>query len=72
MKDLHQQTNMHNAKEMSTPMATFEKLQDYDGNPSTDHTSYRYTIRSMKYLSLTRSNIYQQSTNYHNLRINPL
>ncbi|KAL5701730.1 hypothetical protein ACHQM5_027039 [Ranunculus cassubicifolius] len=50
-------THMDQAKPVSTPMATKDKLCMQDGSKSTDATEYRSVIGALQYLSLTRPGI---------------
>ena len=55
--DLLKKTNMHDAKEVSSPLVPSLKLTFHDGTPSIDATLYRQVLGSMQYLSLTRPDI---------------
>ena len=48
---------MLEAKPISSPMAQSKSLFAFEGDPLTDVTLYRSTIRFLQYLSLTRPNI---------------
>jgi histone deacetylase 1/2 len=50
---------MHQAKAVSTPMASTEKLSRYEGDPLTaaDITRYRSVVGALQYLTLTRPDI---------------
>ena len=55
--DLLHKTNMHEAKEISTPLSSSETLKLDDGSPNHDPTEYRQALGSLQYLSLTRPDI---------------
>jgi hypothetical protein len=55
--DLLRKTNMHEAKPISSPMASSTSLSQFQGTPLSDPSSYRSTVGSLQYLSLTRPDI---------------
>ena len=55
--DLLKKTNMHDVKEVSSPLVPSLKLTFHDSTPSTGATLYRQVLGSMQYLSLTRPDI---------------
>jgi histone deacetylase 1/2 len=59
ISDLLTRTNMLQAKGVSTPMATAEKLSRSDGTvlSSADATKYRSVVGALQYLTLTRLDI---------------
>jgi hypothetical protein len=57
ISDLLRKTNMHEAKPISSPMASSTSLSQFQGTPLSDPSSYRSTIGSLQYLSLTRPDI---------------
>ena len=57
ISDLLRKTNMHEAKPISSPMASSTSLSQYQGTPLLDPSSYRSTVGSLQYLSLTRLDI---------------
>jgi hypothetical protein len=60
ISDLLTRTNMLQAKGVSTPMATTEKLSRIDGTvlSSEDATKYRSVVGALQYLTLTRPDIF--------------
>jgi hypothetical protein len=57
ISDLLRKTNMHEAKPISSPMASSTSLSKFQGTPLSDPSSYRSTVGSLQYLSLTRPDI---------------
>ena len=57
ISDLLRKTNMDEAKAISSPMASSMSLSQYQGTPLSDPSSYRSTVGSLQYLSLTRPDI---------------
>jgi hypothetical protein len=57
ISDLLRKTNMHEAKPISSPMASSTSLSQFQGTPLSDPSSYRSTVGSLQYLSLTRPDI---------------
>jgi hypothetical protein len=55
--DLLTKTNMLLAKPISTPLSASTTLSRFEGSTITDPTSYRSTVGSLQYLSLTRPDI---------------
>jgi histone deacetylase 1/2 len=57
--DLLRRVNMHNCKDIATPMASSEKLSKSAGSPLSDDMAftYRSTIGALQYLCLTRPDI---------------
>jgi len=55
--DLLTKTNMLLAKPISTPLSASTTLSRFEGSTVTDPTSYRSTVGSLQYLSLTRPDI---------------
>lgn len=55
--DLLAKTNMQDAKHVSTPMATHQKLILSIGTPLANPTDYRQVVGSLQYLSFTRPDI---------------
>ena len=55
--DLLKKTNMHDAKEVSSPLVPSLKLTFHYGTPSIDATLYKQVLGLMQYLSLTRPDI---------------
>jgi hypothetical protein len=52
--DLLKKTNMHEAKPITSPMASSSALSVFTGKPMEDLSLYRSTVESLQYLSLTR------------------
>jgi histone deacetylase 1/2 len=59
ISDLLTRTNMLQAKGVSTPMVTTEKLSRFDGEllSPADATRYRSVVGALQYLTLTRPDI---------------
>lgn len=57
IQDLLQKTNMLDAKEVTTPMATFPKLTLLSGTALDDPREYRMVLGSLQYLAFTRPDI---------------
>uniref|UniRef100_A0A2N9F1U5 Reverse transcriptase Ty1/copia-type domain-containing protein n=1 Tax=Fagus sylvatica TaxID=28930 RepID=A0A2N9F1U5_FAGSY len=55
--DLLHKTNLHEAKPVSSPMASSTVLSQYTGSSLSDPSSYRSVVGSLQYLSLTRPDI---------------
>jgi len=55
--DLLKKTNMHEAKPISSPMASSSSLSAFSGDPMEDPTLYRNTVGSLQYLSFTRPDL---------------
>uniref|UniRef100_A0A2N9ELD8 Reverse transcriptase Ty1/copia-type domain-containing protein n=1 Tax=Fagus sylvatica TaxID=28930 RepID=A0A2N9ELD8_FAGSY len=55
--DLLRKTNMHEAKPVSSPMASSIVLSQHTGTSLSDPSSYRSVVGSLQYLSLTRPDI---------------
>jgi histone deacetylase 1/2 len=57
--DLLRRVNMHNCKDIATPMASSEKLSKSAGSPLSDDMAftYRSTVGALQYLCLTRPDI---------------
>jgi hypothetical protein len=55
--DLLRKTNLHEAKPVSSPMASSTVLSQYTGSSLSDPSSYRSVVGSLQYLSLTRPDI---------------
>ncbi|KAF5460295.1 hypothetical protein F2P56_020175 [Juglans regia] len=55
--NLLQRTNMINAKPISSPMSSTQKLSLLSGAPHSDPTHYRSVVGALQYLSLTRPDI---------------
>lgn len=55
--DLLKKTKMHEAKPISSPMASSSSLSAFSGDPMEDPTLYRSTVGSLQYLSLTRPDL---------------
>lgn len=55
--DLLRKCNMHDAKPVTTPMATSPKLSINSGAPLSDAKDYRATVGSLQYLAFTRPDI---------------
>ena len=57
IRDLLTKTNMHGAKDVTTPLSTSTVLKLIDGTSSADSTEFRSVIGALQYLSLTRPDI---------------
>ena len=57
IRGLLTKTNMHGAKDVTTPLSTSTVLKLIDGTSSTDSTEFRSVIGALQYLSLTRPDI---------------
>jgi hypothetical protein len=55
--DLLKKTNMHEAKPITSPMASSSALSAFTGDPMEDPSLYRSTVGSLQYLSLTRPDL---------------
>jgi len=55
--DLLKKTNMHEAKPITSPMASSSTLSAFTGAPMDDPSLYRSTVGSLQYLSLTRPDL---------------
>lgn len=55
--DLVRNTNMLEVKPISFPMAQSTSLSAFEGDPLSDVTLYRSTVRALQYLSITRPDI---------------
>jgi hypothetical protein len=55
--DLLKKTNMHEAKPITSPMASSSVLSAFSGDPMEDPSLYRSTVGSLQYLSLTRPDL---------------
>jgi len=55
--NLLQCTNMMDAKPVSSPMSSSQKLSLVSGAPYSDPSNYRSVVRALQYLSLTRPDI---------------
>uniref|UniRef100_A0A2N9GEP2 Reverse transcriptase Ty1/copia-type domain-containing protein n=1 Tax=Fagus sylvatica TaxID=28930 RepID=A0A2N9GEP2_FAGSY len=55
--NLLRKTNLHEAKPVSSPMASSTILSQYTGSSLSDPSSYRSVVGSLQYLSLTRPDI---------------
>jgi hypothetical protein len=55
--DLLSKHNMHEAKPISSPMASSSTLSHHSGTSLSDPTNYRSVVGSLQYLSLTRPDI---------------
>jgi hypothetical protein len=55
--DLLKKTNMHEAKPVTSPMASSSTLFALSGDPMDDPSLYRSTVDSLQYLSLTRPDL---------------
>jgi hypothetical protein len=55
--DLLKKTKMHEAKPISSPMASSSSLSAFSGDPMEDPTLYRSTVGSLQYLSFTRPDL---------------
>lgn len=55
--DLLQRTGFINAKPLSTPVVTGNKLSLYDGDPLSDPTTYRSVVGELQYLTISRPDI---------------
>lgn len=55
--DLLKKTNMHEAKPITSLMASSSALSAFTGDPMEDPSLYRSTVGSLQYLSLTRPNL---------------
>uniref|UniRef100_A0A2N9IQ78 Reverse transcriptase Ty1/copia-type domain-containing protein n=1 Tax=Fagus sylvatica TaxID=28930 RepID=A0A2N9IQ78_FAGSY len=55
--DLLRKTNLHEAKPVSSPMASSTVLNQYTGSSLSDLSSYCNVVGSLQYLSLTRPDI---------------
>jgi|UniRef100_A0A2N9GUC8 hypothetical protein len=55
--NLLKRTNMHEAKPVSSPMASTTSLTAHEGESFTDVTLFRSTVGALQYLSLTRPDI---------------
>jgi hypothetical protein len=54
---LLKKTNMHEAKPITSPMASSLALSTFTGDPMEDPSLYRNTVGSLQYLSLTRPDL---------------
>jgi hypothetical protein len=57
ISDLLKETNMHEAKPITSPMASSSVLSAFTGDPMEDPSLYRSTVGSLQYLSLTRPDL---------------
>jgi hypothetical protein len=57
IRDLLTKTNMHGAKDVTTPLSTSTMLKLIDGTSSANSTEFRSVIGALQYLSLTRPDI---------------
>jgi hypothetical protein len=55
--DLLKKTNMHEAKPITSPMASSSVLSAFSGDPMEDPSLYHSTVGSLQYLSLTRPDL---------------
>jgi hypothetical protein len=55
--DLLKKTNMHEAKPITSPMASLSVLSAFSGDPMKDPSLYCSTVGSLQYLSLTRPSL---------------
>jgi histone deacetylase 1/2 len=57
--DILRRVNMHNCKDIATPMSSTERLSKFSGTSLTDDMafSYRSTVGALQYLCLTRPDI---------------
>jgi hypothetical protein len=55
--DLLKKTNMHEAKPITSPMASSSALLAFTGDPMEDPSLYRSTVGSLQYLSLSRPDL---------------
>jgi hypothetical protein len=55
--DLLKKTNMHEAKPITSPMASLFVLSAFSRDPVDDPSLYRSTVGSLQYLSLTRPDL---------------
>jgi hypothetical protein len=55
--NLLKKTNMHEAKPITSPMASSSSLSAFSGDPMENPTLYRSTVGSLQYLSFTRPDL---------------
>jgi hypothetical protein len=57
ISDLLKKTNMHEAKPITSPMASSSMLSAFTGDPMEDSSLYQSMVGSLQYLSLTRPDL---------------